>query len=237
VINGGIPGYGVYQQCVMLERLAARMRLDVVVSTFSLANDPVDDLRVARYAPDRLLEYSAEPYDPRSRAVRLGQRSRLFQLLHRRSLPLQFHAANVSGRAIRQVESSMARLAAECERRGIHLLLVTVPRRIEITSTGLQGWSSRQLTRRAKRMQERFARRRDIPLLDLAPTLLDVERRGSAYLASDTHWNERGHRAAAQSILDAIPPEWFRSRTASARAANRLGLDPVPTPEQPHPTR
>src|SRR5262249_707910 len=45
VINAGIPGYGVYQQCIMLERLTRALRIDIVVSTFSLANDPVDDLR------------------------------------------------------------------------------------------------------------------------------------------------------------------------------------------------
>jgi hypothetical protein len=220
VINAAIPGYGLYQQSVMLERLASQMRIDVVVSTFSLANDPVDDLRVARYAPARMLEYSAEPSDPRSSGAWLARCSRLVGLLHQRSRPLQFHMANASGRAIRETERSLARLDADCDRRGIELLLVTVPRRVEITTTGLQAWSARLFTRRAKLMQERFAAQHHLPLVDLGPALLEVERSSSAYLANDTHWNPRGHRAVARAILEAIPPEWLRDRTARPAPAS-----------------
>src|SRR5262245_42496394 len=227
VIDAGIPGYGVYQQCVMLERLTRSVRIDIVVSTFSLANDPVDDLRVSRYAPDRMLEYSADPGDPHSWGARLAQRSRLMELLHRRSLPLQFHLANASRGAIRQAQASLERLAVDCDARGIQLLLVTVPRRVEIKTTGLQGWAARLMTRRARHMQEQFALQRRLPLVDVGPPLLAAERDGSAYLADDPHWNGRGHRAVAEAIFAAIPPAWLRHRGAGA--LSRLASNPAAT--------
>src|SRR5262249_60527889 len=110
---------------------------------------------------------------------------------------------------VRKAGASSWRFAPVCDGRGIVPFLGPGPRRVEITTSGLQGWGARLMPRRARQMQEGFAQRHRLPLVDVGPPLLAVERDSAAYLANDPHWNARGHRAVATAILAAIPPSWF----------------------------
>jgi len=76
VINGGLPGFSIYQQVRMLMYVRRRTRIAAVVATISLANDLVDELRIRRFAPDHLAEYSYELREPDSMLSRLVGASR-----------------------------------------------------------------------------------------------------------------------------------------------------------------
>jgi lysophospholipase L1-like esterase len=225
VINAGMPGYGVYQQRAMLERVLAAAHVDVVISTFSLANDPVDDLRIMRYVPDRLVDYSHEPRRTDSFLSGLIRKSRFLTLVDERTQGLQLHFANMGSRALNQAAQSLADLYSVCDENELALLLVVLPRRTEVISGPLKSGIVRAQTWRARRMATRVAEEFGIPLVDATGVLLDVQRSGSAYLRNDAHWTPEGHRVVAETVLNALPPEWF----AVGWRRHRDALTPPPS--------
>jgi hypothetical protein len=211
VINGGLPGFGIYQQWRMLRLICNEARIDVVISTFSLANDPVDDLRITRFLPDRLAQYSGDLKDAQSPIARLIRRSRLLSLLDRRTLALQFFLANLQPRALSLSQEYVNRLAATCCERDFRLLLVIVPHRREITDPAwFRARLVRRLSEREVRVPLNIADSRGIPVIDLTETLEETEHRGGAYLKNDPHWTPAAHRAVAMAILRDLPEVWFR---------------------------
>ena len=205
VINGGIPGYGVHQQARMLAHVRSRTRVDVVVSTVSLANDPIDDLRIARYLPDRLADYSHECIDPRSAAARVIRGSRILSLLDGRTQATQFHLMNASPMAAAELDRSLRGLAASCREAGVPVLLAVAPRRSEIASAShLRRRVARWFTGSARATVLRVARDNGIPVVDLTETLCAVERGEAAYLESDAHWTPAANRAVAAAIVGAL---------------------------------
>jgi len=212
VVNTGIPGYGPYQQNRMLEYVCRRLRPDVVIATFSLANDPVDELRIARFAPDRLAQYTPELRDPDSRFARLICGSRLLFLLDQRTRYLQTFLTNAGGGALRRVDDSFAHLVSACRELDTPLLMVVVPQRNQIRSKGLSARLTSLITRRLRAMPAKIAERHGIPLVDLTSELREVQRRTPAYLKNDAHWSPAGHEAAARAIADALPGSWLTRR-------------------------
>jgi hypothetical protein len=210
VINAGIPGYGVWQQAALLEKLRGMMRVDAVISTFSLANDPVDDLRLARYVPDRLLEANPALRDPHGWLTRLVRTSRLLTLLDVKTEPLQFALANTGRAALAQADTSLAQLAATCRVAEIPLLVAMVPRRNEILQPGgLGGWITKRLMAQPRQLVTAAAQRAGLPLVDLTPALAQLHAQGTqTYLTADAHWTPAGHTVVADTLLASIPRDW-----------------------------
>ncbi len=209
VINAGVPGYGPSQQLAMLRRIAGHVRPDVVISTFSLANDPVDELRLARYAPDRLLDYEPAVRDPGSFVSRLSRTSRTVALVDGRTHSLQMYLTNAGGRARDSADASLTRLIGACDELDAPLLLVVVPQRNRILRGGAAGWLSDRITAKLRALPGDVAARHGVPWLDLTPALLRVQRDGEAFLPGDAHWSSDGHAAVARAIRDALPAAWL----------------------------
>jgi len=209
VINACLPGYGLYQQRAMLERVLNGTVVDVVVTTYSLANDPVDDLRIARFAPDRLLEYTPE-LGERNRFVQwLVGHSKLAGLVDVRLSPLRFKAANASARAVEISERCMRELLETCSNHGLRVLQVEVPQRWQ-TKGQAGSWLLAASSGRARAMRRRVASDFGVISIDCAPCLKRVESEtGGAYIPNDAHWTRLGHEAVADTILAALPEEWF----------------------------
>lgn len=204
VINAGIPGYSQFQQRAMLEYILERVRIDAVVSTFSLSNDMVDEIRIRRFAPDRLVEYSPRPRDPESALSRFIEKSRVLTWMDLRTRALQFQAANVLPGSVRKAEASMREIAAMCAEREIPLLLVRLPRRTEIADSGFRGAVGRWMTRGPRSMQDRVAEDLGLPLRDMTGAIRAVHESGNAFLPNDPHWTPPGHVAVADSLIDAV---------------------------------
>jgi len=203
-INGGIPGFSIYQQIRMLEFVQARTDIHAVVATISLANDPIDEKRIRRYAPDRLEEFSYEWRDPASVAAKTIAASRLLTLLDQRTTHLQFSLVNTNRECRDLTEESLRNLAAACREADLPLVWVIVPRTLEIRPGSFLKRSLNGATDRLRRHFMALADELAVPVIDLKPVLAEVQAREEAYLPGDAHWNEAGHRAVSAAVLPVL---------------------------------
>lgn len=210
VLNAGVPGYGLYQQCAMLERVLSHVEVDIVVSTFSLANDPADDLRILRFAPDRLTEYTPELSRRNAVLSWVIRKSALARFVDRRTSAVRFKIANSSGEAVDATTKCLNEFLSTCAEHDLRVLQVSIPHRSEITG----GWKARlvtSLSERASDMQNRVAEQHGVRTIDAMKAMLAIEDSAEAYLLNDSHWAPAGHRAVAEAVLDALPEEWLRT--------------------------
>ena len=217
VVNGGIPGFAVYQQVRMLERLRSEFPIHAVIATFSLANDPVDELRLARYAPDRLAEYSYLVRRPNSFLSRLIKTSRLLTLIDRRTQNLQFHWANASGHALDLAEASLRNLFLTCQQDSLPVLLVVVPRASEVLPSSFGKRLFNFSAKRPRQLALRMSREYSVPMVDLKEILHESQLEQTVYLKGDAHWTAAGHRITAEHILEGTPVQWWESVYAGSR--------------------
>ena len=115
VVNAGIPGYSIYQQRAMLESLVHKMKIDIVVSSLSLANDAVDEARVRRAIASDFEDYSFEPRDQSTFISRFIRRSYFLSWVNRRTMSLQCHLVNMDKHALSQVQQSLEDLISICQ--------------------------------------------------------------------------------------------------------------------------
>lgn len=200
-INGGLPGYSIYQQIRMLEFVRERAEIHAVVATISLANDPIDEKRIRRFAPDHLEEFSYDLRDPHSGTARLIASSRLLTLMDQRTTHLQFSLINTSGECRDLTDESLKNLASACRDAGLPLVWVIVPRAQEIRSGGFLKNALNGATDKLRSHFLDLAVELDVPVVDLRPVLMEAQSREDAYLPADAHWNEAGHRAVTAALL------------------------------------
>ncbi|NNE44473.1 MAG: hypothetical protein HKN12_09705, partial [Gemmatimonadetes bacterium] len=142
--------------------------------------------------------------DPESALSRFIDRSRELTWLDLRTRAAQYQAANVLPASVRQAEESMRELVALCRERDVPVLLVRLPRRTEITDTGLRGKLGRWMTAGPRAMHDRVAADLDVPLRDVTGAIAATYAAGPAFLPNDPHWTPAGHAAVADSLIDAV---------------------------------
>ncbi|KAF1047136.1 MAG: putative alginate O-acetylase AlgJ [Herbaspirillum frisingense] len=134
------------------------------------------------------------------------------------------------------------------QRRGIQLLVAVVPDKSRIAGDRLCGLDRpAALATRAVEWTTAL-QRAGVPVLNLAPTLQPLG--ASAYLRTDTHWNETGARAAAHAIaqqvatlgIRATPAKRFDVHTKEAALrpgdlVHLAGINWLPLRWQPTPER
>jgi len=209
-INGALPGYSIYQQIRILDYVRARVTISAVVATISLANDPIDELRIRRYAPDHLAGFSYELREPASLAARVISASRLLTLMDQRTTNLQFSLRNTDSKCRALATESLEELAAQCRAANLPLVWVIVPRAHEIRPGHI--WR-RVLNKATDNLRSHFltvAAETGVPAVDLKPVLLKVQSEQEAFLPGDAHWNEAGHRAVTQAVLPVLLRVWHR---------------------------
>ncbi len=209
VINAGIPGYSVYQQHALLERIMQDAHVDIVISTFSLASDVVDEVRIRRYAPDNLLDYHTATLNPRTSLAYLIRQSRLLRWLSDCTAPFQFHLANIRPKGIRLAGDSVSDVITTCQREDARVLLVIMPRRSEVAGGSIPCQLAHLMTWQARRRVHSVAGVRGVPVLDTTRALCEAQAAEPVYLAGDVHWNALGHQVVAETIRDALPREWL----------------------------
>jgi lysophospholipase L1-like esterase len=204
VVNAAVPGYSVWQQRAMVERLAEEMRPDAVVCTFSLSNDPIDEVRIRRFVPDRLAEYSPRPMDARSALASLIEKSRVLGWIDLRTRGAQFQIGNVLPGAVKAAGASLGELVLSCRERGAPVLLVLVPRRAEIADAGVSRAAARFMTGGARRMWARVLERHSVPGVDVSAAVAAADAREPAYLPDDPHWTPAGNEAVARALVEPV---------------------------------
>ncbi len=203
-INGSLPGYSIFQQIRMLDYVRQRTDIHAVVATISLANDPIDEKRIRRFAPDNLLDFSYEWRDPRSFSAKLIAASRLLTLIDGRTTTFQFSYINTNNECRDLASESMMNLATACREANLPLVWVLVSRTQEVRPGGFLRRSLNGATDRMRRHFMALAKELEVPIVDLKPVLVDVQAREEAYLPGDAHWTEAGHRAVAESVLPVL---------------------------------
>jgi lysophospholipase L1-like esterase len=204
VVNAAVPGYSVLQQRAMVERLADELTIDAVVSTFSLSNDMIDEVRIRRFAPDRLTEYAPRPLAENSRLARLIGRSRVLGWIDLRTRGAQFQVGNVLPGSVRLAAESLGELVTACRERGVPILLVLVPRRAEIADSGIPRLVARAMTGGGRRAWERVVREQEVGGVDLTAAVAAANEREAAYLPDDAHWTPAGHEAVARALVEPV---------------------------------
>lgn len=207
-INGGVPGYSIYQQIRMLDYVRERTEIHAVVATISLANDPIDELRIRRFAPDHLADFSYELRDPASPSARLIAASRLLTLADQRTTHMQFSLINTNRECRSLADESLTRLADICREADLPLVWLIVPRAQEIRPGGFWRRALNGATDRLRRHFLELADDLRVPIVDLKPALASVQARQEAYLPGDSHWNEAGHRAVTEVLLSEVLKTW-----------------------------
>ena len=207
-INGGIPGYSIYQQIRMLDYVRKRTEIHAVVATISLANDPIDELRIRRFAPDRLDEFSYELRDPASLSARFIAGSRLLTLADQRTTHMQFSLINTNGECRGLADESLTRLVDICREADLPLVLLIVPRAQELLPGGFWRRALNGATDRLRGHFLEFAEDLQVPIVDLKPALASVQAQQDAYLPGDSHWNEAGHQVVTRALLPEVLKIW-----------------------------
>jgi len=215
VLNACVPGYGLLQQKGMLERALATTDPSIVVTTFSLANDPIDDMRFERFAAGELDVYDGGG-ETRNRLMRwLLAHSRLAALIDARTASLRLKLANSSPEAVTASGRGLRALLDCCSKRGLRVLQLQIPHRWEVKGRPGAGLL-RATSSSARRLRERVSSEYGAISVDAAPALLEIqEDTEGAYIANDAHWTPDGHRAVAQAICDAMPETWFEAPAAT----------------------
>ena len=212
VVNGAIPGFSIYQQVRMFDFVTARTEVDAVLATISLANDAIDEERIMRFAPDHLAEFHYGLRDPDSFTARVIRASRILTLVDERTTDVQFGLKNARGKGGDLALDSLHEIAARCRERGLPLVWLVVPRAGEVRGGGVR---TRLLNQQTARLRDHFLRATGeygSPGFDLLPVLTEAQRGGECYLPHDAHWNERGHRAVAATVLPVLKEAWNTPR-------------------------
>jgi len=207
-INGGLPGYSIYQQIRMLDYVRERTEIHAVVATISLANDPIDELRIRRFAPDHLEDFSYELRDPASPSARLIAASRLLTLADQRTTHMQFSLINTNRECRGLADESLTRMANICREANLPLVWLIVPRAQEIRPGGFWRRALNGATDRLRGHFLELAHDLQVPIIDLKPALASVQARQEAFLPADSHWNEAGHQAVVQALLPEVLKTW-----------------------------
>jgi hypothetical protein len=201
----------------MLERVLSRAPADIAVSTFSLANDGVDDLRVLRFAPERLEEYSPDLRLKGTVVRRVIEGSRFLTMIDQRTSAVQFKIANAGGAAVRATTGCVDELLSMCEATGPRVVMVVLPQRSEVAGAGARARVAGAMAASARREVARIADRHGVLSIDATEALRAVQAHEGAYLPNDPHWTPAGHAAVAREILGALPQEWLIDEPDDAR--------------------
>ena len=229
VINAGVSGYGTAEEILLWDHLGASLRPDLVVVGF-YPNDVRNnaDRRLFALREGQVVPRRAPPL-PKVRWVYdirrwLGARSHLYilfteglELLDRTEAgagaPLEAEdvfAREPSPRVAQGWELTLAlleTLRARAESAGARFAVVLFPTRFQVddalwmAQARARGMDASSYDLRVP--QEKlvpWAAERGIVLLDLLPVFRDANRGNSFYHAVDAHWNEAGHRLAADAI-------------------------------------
>jgi hypothetical protein len=222
----GAPGYSMVQSVLLMEQFAERLAGKLVVWFVCLENDLEDNLRPAmgRYRapfarPSREhagWEIAHEHVGPSPwQCSNLG---------NKRLLPHLCVSGPLADRAYAACDYLIGLASASCSRVGAHLVLVTVPDPIQLTSTGRARLAA--LSGRPESCDE------NLPDLRIAescgryrvPLIVGKHHLSAAdYKRLESlHWNERGHRRMAD-VLGRVY-ESFRAGALSGFAPNSFPI-------------
>jgi hypothetical protein len=198
VMNFGVRGYGLSQSLTLLESRAMRYSPDLVLLAMSEAEEH-------RAPPPRLVELPA-PWEEWVWSASEQLRSVQFanEHFHRFAEQSRLHAA--ARPASGSTEELLARIQDRASRGGAGFALAIVPHPLQVHPDPRRRRDVPKLLSR-QRALEAFSRERGITLIPLVEGMQRLSQAEGVHLhgfrnagLGQGHWNERGHRAAAELI-------------------------------------
>lgn len=216
VVNGGVPGYGTFQELDFFEQTVDVVQPDIVLLGLYVGNDIMDNLEHTRPNLGRLggwrtqglagwLRVQSQLYIWLRRHYNaVGRRGKKMELL-----AIDTHAVAPSARIERGLaltEKGVDAFAAAARRRGIRFAVILIPRREQVypllwqrTLAQLHLSSAAYDSHQPNSRLAAFAESRGIPVFDL---LGPLEARQHDKLYFVVHWNPQGNSVAAQAAAD-----------------------------------
>jgi lysophospholipase L1-like esterase len=203
VWNAGVPGYATWHELAYLTEKGAALRPDLVVLAF-LFNDVDGNSEAAQTEPLGL--------------SRLGQaltlwtrRSAFLCFLRNKALEFRLKTLNPcqGPNCWEATQVDLDGLAAQANRLGSRLVLVSFPMRLQLEPNAEPGYYDRALGSNPQQNYQdviaRLCRERRIPYLDLLPAFQQAmaQQPSTLFLDAD-HPNAAGSRVAAQAMAEFI---------------------------------
>lgn len=239
IVNDGVSGYGTDQAVLVLARDAPHLRPDIAVLMFTVANDVSNnDVNLAaptypkpHYVLTDAGDIALRPIDQKPSPFELLRgllaRSALFTALRtgivdplaeRPSQSYRLELLEVldepGGEWLRAWQITLQlieRFASEARSHGAAPLLVIIPEACQVHDDLCEGRPERSGSTLPQDRLRATAARTGLAVLDLLPAFRDQARQGvRLYFPRDLHWNEEGHRLAAELVAGEL-------RTATAR--------------------
>jgi len=223
VVNGAVAGYSTLQSARSFELLANDVQPDVALLTFGILNGgrmnvtfSEQNLRTSKVtegsASHRVNQFI------KGRVQWLRDSSQLSLLLKRRLAPrrvfsgMDVHAIHVSPQdeeGLRLIEKSMQEFMSATARRGVRAAVVIIPSHKQVDPALWQELLLKHNLPGAfyapehpdKRLEE-FARRENIPVLDLLAPIAARPLEGFYWDGDGEHWEPHGHRVVAEILAD-----------------------------------
>jgi hypothetical protein len=216
VVNGGVFGYGTFQEIEFFKQTVDTVQPDIVLLGLYIGNDITDNLEYTRPSLSRpggwrtqglksWLRVHSQLYGwARRRYNAIGRRGRKTALL-----TIDVHARAPSARTKRGLaltESAVEALAGAVHRRGIRFALILIPRREQVypllwqrTLAQLHLSPAAYDRHQPNARLAAFAESHGIPVVDL---LAPLEARQHDDLYFVVHWTPLGNSVAAEATAD-----------------------------------
>jgi lysophospholipase L1-like esterase len=238
VINGGVQGYGPVEQWLFYRDVAAQFEPDVVLIVVSVANDAIEAFDAKRKLELGRVPDGTQIERGRTQFRRLVRSSMVLQLVRLRADQFKGRAFSATSERplagyleeappfVREGLEAAARafgnIAAKARKSGADVGFILMPARFQTHDQDFRQTS--EIARRAGSQLLRHAATERFtnvltplgePMLDLLPVFQAQQDRPGLYFVRNSHLSARGHRVAAEAILD------FLQTSGLAAAATR----------------
>ena len=237
VVNGGHPGYGIFQMAATLRRVGEDLRpqlVTVVLWQGDFLRQPLDTAERTRFMQRQRLSQIVKTsvlathlYRRLERLLaRAGQDSLIFHVGEGRT-NAQANTAGIRESYLRGMRADAPRLLAmheEARRYGRGLLLVLWPKEDFANLPDAEHGLAQDLTMGL----EAFARQNGIPFISVQPVMRQIQPKERLLIPNDSHPTPFAHCLAAERIAEALAgldlPS-FRSASCGSQFSERCCID------------
>ena len=226
--NGGVPDFSTFEAAEALKRMARDLRPDVVIVTYYMGNDPIDNAMALDGGPNIAHKPPPDSLDiAKERALRFGSKSVLFSQLSVLTVLAQGEDAGVVRGHAKEVavavdpatleemipatEKAFAALASTCERERIVCIVGISPPAFVVHDERAPatyrtfGIDPAIADPMGNIERVRQAAPETLTTIDLAAPLRAAVGQ-PLYYSYDVHWTTAGHEVVAAAYLEALTP-------------------------------
>ena len=226
--NAGVPDFSTFEAAEALPRLARELRPDVVVLSFYMGNDPIDNAKALEGGPDIAHQPPPGPLDvAKERALRFGSNSVLFSQVsvffvllqgedeavvrgHRDEIAVAVDPLTLSG-MLEPTEQALAQFGQVCRSQNLVCLVGIIPPAYVVhQERAAATYSTFGIDPATADPDRNIALLRDaapehLPTVDLAEALRAANDQ-RLYYSYDVHWTTAGHQVVAEAYAEALEP-------------------------------